>query len=102
MSIFVLSRQWAGTVNRPKAPSVTKCVRRPKGLDAGREPCYSLGMKNETTLPATVTPETVRAVAALLPPAWERVYVGGGRFEEYETVNPAVTALLALANELEA
>ena len=81
---------------------VTDCFNAPKPLDLGAKVVYSTYMKNETTLPATVTPETVRAVAALLPTTWEKVYVGGGRFEEYETVNPAVTALLALANELEA
>jgi hypothetical protein len=41
------------------------------------------------------------AVAEVLPTTWEKIYVGGGRFEEYETVNPAATALLAIANELE-
>ena len=77
MSIFVLSRQWAGTVNRPKAPSVTKCVKKPKGLDAGRKPCYSMGMKNEIAVPIYSSLEAL--LAAEVPTLRDRCLALAGR-----------------------
>lgn len=56
-------------------------------------------MKETATL--TLTPELLRAVAAALPATCTKEYVGGGRWEEYETEHEAAASLRALAAELE-